>query len=257
MSKNILIYSIILFFLCAQISLPQTVNGEGGNTANDLTFNIAPGEGGIGAFTGDLQFSLPLLTVPGRNGLDYTINLDYNNAIRPKQNATIVGLGFNIIVGKVTRSVVGRIDDQYSTMFSSATGFNLEGLKSTNTNPYYEGNGMFKAGNPNWDPSDLHSDKETWDTYYLNFPKGSQRIVPLYESDGYINFYTANWKPWNIDFNIDGDNVYNNYVEQFTENFRVVTDDGIQYCFDNQELLEVEGEGSGDPQKYIKFPIAC
>ncbi|MEM6335942.1 MAG: SpvB/TcaC N-terminal domain-containing protein, partial [Bacteroidota bacterium] len=44
---------------------------------------------------GDLSLSLPVLTVPGRGGLDFQVSLSYSSGIRVNQQAGWVGLGWS------------------------------------------------------------------------------------------------------------------------------------------------------------------
>ena len=60
--------------------------------------------------TGDFAYNIPLLTVPGPNG-GYPINMSYHAGIGMEQEASWVGLGWNINPGSVNRSVRGLPDD--------------------------------------------------------------------------------------------------------------------------------------------------
>jgi YD repeat-containing protein len=68
----------------------------------------------VDEFTGDMSMSLPLFTVPGRNGLDYPISLSYQAGIKLDQQASPVGLGWSVSTPAVTRQVNGVPDDIYS-----------------------------------------------------------------------------------------------------------------------------------------------
>lgn len=56
--------------------------------------------------TGDFSYNIPLLEVGG-----YPINLIYNAGVTMDQEASMVGLGWNINPGVITRSVRGIPDD--------------------------------------------------------------------------------------------------------------------------------------------------
>lgn len=60
--------------------------------------------------TGSFSYALPLLTVPGP-GLGFPIVLSYHSGITPKQEATWVGLGWNVQAGSITRQVNKVPDD--------------------------------------------------------------------------------------------------------------------------------------------------
>jgi hypothetical protein len=81
--------------------------------------------------TGDFTYSVPVMEVPGPEG-GYPIALSYHSGIQTNQEATWVGLGWNLNVGALTRSVNGYPDD-----------FNLE---NTNTRrDYWSGGYSFSV----------------------------------------------------------------------------------------------------------------
>jgi hypothetical protein len=64
----------------------------------------------VDLFTGDFTYNIPLLTVPGPNG-GYPINLAYHAGIGVEQEASWVGLGWNVNAGVINRSLRGLPDD--------------------------------------------------------------------------------------------------------------------------------------------------
>jgi len=60
----------------------------------------------VDPFTGDLSYNIPILDIGG-----YPINLSYNSGITMDQEATWVGLGWNLNTGAITRDVRGLPDD--------------------------------------------------------------------------------------------------------------------------------------------------
>ncbi len=64
----------------------------------------------VDLFSGDFTYNIPLMTVPGPNG-GYPINLAYHAAPSMEQEATWVGLGWNINAGEVNRNMRGLPDD--------------------------------------------------------------------------------------------------------------------------------------------------
>ena len=67
------------------------------------------GRGNIG-HTGDMTLDIPLMTVPGRNGLNFPLVLHYRAGITVDQDASWVGLGFGLDTGNVQRSPVSTPD---------------------------------------------------------------------------------------------------------------------------------------------------
>ena len=64
----------------------------------------------VNLFSGDFTYNIPLLEVPGPDG-GYPINLFYNSVTSMEQEATWTGLGWNINVGALSRSMRGLPDD--------------------------------------------------------------------------------------------------------------------------------------------------
>ncbi len=64
----------------------------------------------VDLFSGDFNYNIPLLTVPGPNG-GYPINLAYHAGIGMEQEASWVGLGWNINPGVINRQMRGLPDD--------------------------------------------------------------------------------------------------------------------------------------------------
>lgn len=61
--------------------------------------------------TGDFNYTLPLGSVPGP-GLDFPIVLSYHSGIMPQQEASWVGLGWNLQAGAIARTV-SKVPDDY------------------------------------------------------------------------------------------------------------------------------------------------
>jgi hypothetical protein len=65
----------------------------------------------VNPFTGDLGYSLPLLTVPGPNGENVPVAVSYGSGIRMEQEASWAGLGLDYNPGEISRQVNGAPDD--------------------------------------------------------------------------------------------------------------------------------------------------
>ncbi|MCU0415793.1 MAG: hypothetical protein MUE33_01290 [Cytophagaceae bacterium] len=66
----------------------------------------------VDLFTGDFTYNIPLFEVPGPNG-GYPVNLHYNAGISMDQEASWVGLGWNINPGAINRQLQG-LPDEYN-----------------------------------------------------------------------------------------------------------------------------------------------
>lgn len=64
----------------------------------------------VNLFTGDFQYTVPIMTVPGPNG-GFPINLNYNSNVGMEHEASWVGLGWNVNPGAINREVRGLPDD--------------------------------------------------------------------------------------------------------------------------------------------------
>lgn len=64
----------------------------------------------VNPFTGDLNYQIPLLSVPGPNG-GYPLNMSYSSSVGMLDEASWVGLGWSLNVGEIKRDVNGLPDD--------------------------------------------------------------------------------------------------------------------------------------------------
>ncbi|MBI1289189.1 MAG: hypothetical protein GC178_16605 [Flavobacteriales bacterium] len=62
-------------------------------------------------FTGDFHYSVPLMQVPGPCGEVFPLALTYQGGVRVDQEASWVGLGWNLNIGEVSRNMLGVPDD--------------------------------------------------------------------------------------------------------------------------------------------------
>ncbi|MFH1648919.1 MAG: hypothetical protein ABIA93_00005, partial [Candidatus Woesearchaeota archaeon] len=170
-------------------------------------------------FTGDLTKSFDLMNVPGRS-VSVPITLNYQAGIRADQEASWTGLGFNLQLGAITRSVNNEPDESSSGSLQGHT----EKIE-------YEGCAQ--------------------DSYYVTFAGGGGRIVLDYACDrdwqdeGYytipVTATMQSWQPWKID-------VYDYYGNKnafyrpdvflggedpnYIAKWEITTEDGTVYVFD-------------------------
>lgn len=64
----------------------------------------------VNTFTGDFQYNIPILNLPGPNG-GYPFNLSYTAGINMNQEASWVGLGWSLNSGSLTRQLSGVPDE--------------------------------------------------------------------------------------------------------------------------------------------------
>lgn len=79
----------------------------GGPTQPEMSrFKAAGADNLVNLFTGDFSYNIPLMDVGG-----YPVNIFYDGGITPEQDASWVGLGWNINPGTVSRNMRGVPDD--------------------------------------------------------------------------------------------------------------------------------------------------
>lgn len=109
---------LLLLTFCFEIFFPATVRAGGGGPTQPEVHGFTP----IGVsdmvdpFTGDFSYNIPLMDVEG-----YPINISYNAGITMDQEASWVGLGWNLNVGTVVRNMRGLPDDFNGDMVEHTT----------------------------------------------------------------------------------------------------------------------------------------
>jgi hypothetical protein len=89
-----------------QISLNTIIAGPGPGQPEMSTFKSVGADNMVNLFTGDFSYNIPLLDVDG-----YPINIFYNAGPGMDQEASWVGLGWNINPGTINRNMRGLPDD--------------------------------------------------------------------------------------------------------------------------------------------------
>lgn len=192
-SIRFLVVQVLVLFTFIGLTMPayaQSGGGIGGGfsptsttvlneymTQPDVWRPATPITPGVDA-KGDLNLSLPIMTVPGRNGLNYDIQFGYRSGITVKQQASWLGLGWFFDPGSITRDVQGVVLSN--------------GVTSTAYNVDY---------------TEIHPVQQ--DMYYVTAPGVSfsmARFVPnsnvntiqppRVEEEG--GFYATDWRPWKI-----------------------------------------------------------
>lgn len=98
----------VIFAHLFQIAVPPTLFAltGGPSTPEASSFQAAGTANMVDLATGDFNYSIPLMDVEG-----YPINIGYQSGITMDQEASMVGLGWNLNVGSVSRSMRGLPDD--------------------------------------------------------------------------------------------------------------------------------------------------
>ncbi len=115
---------ITAIFLILTILLPTITpygnvlaNNNGPNAPEAASFEPVDATDMVNLLTGDFTYVLPLMNVPSPEG-GYPIALSYHAGIAMDQEASWVGLGWNLNPGAINRSVNGYPDDYNRTLLS-------------------------------------------------------------------------------------------------------------------------------------------
>lgn len=103
---------LVIFTFSNVIPLHLLANSSGPSQPEVETFQPINTSGLVNKFTGDFSYNLPLLSVPGPNG-SYPVNLIYSAGPSMYQEASWVGLGWNLNPGSIKRHLNG-IPDEFN-----------------------------------------------------------------------------------------------------------------------------------------------
>ena len=103
------ILSSLILIVCISISYAL----EGGPTQPDYAeFEPSGMKDMVNLVSGDFSYQIPLSDIPSPYG-NYPLSLSYHAGISPQQEASWVGLGWNLNPGSINRDVRGVPDDQF------------------------------------------------------------------------------------------------------------------------------------------------
>lgn len=113
-SKSIKITAVFLFFtLCAEIVIPTVLSARMDIGRNQQEHGGSPNPASelVDPFTGQFRYSIPVVDLPGPNGSGYSMSLNYTSGVKPDDEASWVGLGWELSPGAINRQVRGVPDD--------------------------------------------------------------------------------------------------------------------------------------------------
>ena len=104
--KSFSLFLAILFFV--EVSYPTQLFALTGGPSQPEVQSFEPigTSDMVDVFSGDFSYNLPLLDVEG-----YPINISYHSGVNTDQEASWVGLGWNINPGVINRNMRGLPDD--------------------------------------------------------------------------------------------------------------------------------------------------
>ncbi len=102
---------LVFQLLVDSLGLNNAFAGDGGPSQPEVqSFEPIGTNQMVDPFTGDFTYNIPLFNLPGPNG-GYPVNLAYHSGIQMDQEASWVGLGWNINMGTINRQVRNLPDD--------------------------------------------------------------------------------------------------------------------------------------------------
>lgn len=129
--KKIIAWNLLTIFTFSNIIPINLLAVSSGPSQPEVeTFQPIGASGLVNKYTGDFSYNLPLMTVPGPNG-SYPINLIYNAGASMYQEASWVGLGWNLNPGVIKRHLNG-VPDEFNG--DLVTHFNYESKHTRRTN---------------------------------------------------------------------------------------------------------------------------
>ncbi len=235
-----MIYAGCLFYLMISVNLLAQEVFNDKNMQPEVWHMEGPPKAQVDQ-GGDLNLSIPIMTVPGRGGLDFPITFSYHAPIKKNDRATWIGVGWNFEPGSITRDPQGGIAGHPGVDFTD------EDVYHPQPDMYYvmipgKGTQPFSRSN---DPD-----------FYTTFLTG-QNFYPLNTQ----KFYTHYWQPWKIEatiaspgsINIGGYTPCdtNNVDRSEFESWIVTTEDGTRYLFQMPSLAWYRTQTDHDPECYV------
>ena len=108
---RIVAITMLMVFFQSMFGYQVSYALTGGKYQQEYSSYEEPGSSDmVNLLTGDFNFSLPVLDVPGPEG-GFSLPLSYHAGISPEQEASWVGLGWSLNPGAITRSIVAYPDD--------------------------------------------------------------------------------------------------------------------------------------------------
>ena len=146
--------TIAIFFLLNFLSTIMPYNAlyaqtAGPNAPEAGAFEPVDATDMVNLLTGNFTYVLPLMNVPSPEG-GYPIALSYHAGIGMDQEASWVGLGWNLNPGAINRNVNGVADDSYYSASSEYFYSNTETIKEYQASLGYSGYGFSVATGVSW-----------------------------------------------------------------------------------------------------------
>lgn len=179
---------------------------------------------------GDLHLSIPVLQVPGRDGLSFGITAAYRSGIKVAQSASWIGLGWELDLGSITRQPLGGLDNQIQADWAGALTNEVISQPDVYSVNLQGNSALLISAQLNLTPPPA----------FPYEPAKSETVGPCSGSDyKQKNFIPTPWRPWKICANgasaVQIDNYTTGCAGGSTRNdisyFTITTEDGTRYVF--------------------------
>ena len=204
------------------------------NSAPEASSMADAGRGSTPGFTGDTSIQVPLLSVNGRNGFNFPISVSYKPGIRVDEEATWVGLGWDLPIGVITRNIVNFPDD-----YRCDGGLTCNPPLDTRSGWIWSQDTMGNCYTGDNTPPDQtsHTDCEDQDNYDISIPGVlGGRFFGVKSGPGNIN-----WKMRSYNGAIKIESIVgSNRIDKW----KITTTDGTQYIFSKRVDMKILAEVS-------------
>jgi hypothetical protein len=153
---------------------------QGPNQPEFTNFSSVNNQSLVNEISGDFNYHIPLLTIPGSNGFNYELKMTYNSDLSPSEEPSWIGWGWSMNIGSITRMKNGFADDfnNVDVIYFNQKKDNVSVNLSTTANTEILSNNMLGVGlNLN-----LHYNNQNG--YYMSFGGG----VNAYRGLGNLDF---------------------------------------------------------------------
>lgn len=223
---------ITFFVLFITLLISNNLFSQGRESGGSPNVNIS---------NGAFSYGLPIITVPG-DGVSYPINLSYAAGIGLNQDAGIIGLGWFINIGSISREIQGHPDDYcgevyvYNNPSDNSTTFSYfsnklddinNGLKATRIGVFgcsfgYMSGNHYEVNKESFNPSDKSSlnpisfTKASFNTNLVT-DKSNERIMPF--GSLYLGYYNklpfSDTNKKTLKYNNESDRMYGRSMDIF------------------------------------------
>jgi len=106
---NIFKSYILSFIILGLVSLMALTSGP--SQPEFSSFEPVASTNMVDEFTGDFTYNIPVVEIPGPDGVGYALSLSYHSGTTPEEEGSWVGYGWTLNPGAINRNKRGYPDD--------------------------------------------------------------------------------------------------------------------------------------------------